>query len=48
MGPALVLTGLFKARLKQMKKLFQDPIEEDYSGKLYIGEDGLQIVIHVP
>ena len=31
----------------QAKRLFQDPIEESYSGEVFVGEDGMQIVIPV-
>jgi ribonuclease Z len=33
---------------RQMKAFFQDPIEAVYTGDLYLGEDGLQIVIPLP
>jgi ribonuclease BN (tRNA processing enzyme) len=31
----------------QAKRLFQDPMEECYSGEVFVGEDGMQIVIPV-
>jgi ribonuclease Z len=32
----------------QAKSFFQDPVEALYSGELFVGEDGMQIVISVP
>lgn len=31
----------------QAKMLFQDPVRESYSGELFVGEDGMQIVVPV-
>ena len=33
---------------RQAKRFFQHPIEELYSGEIFVGEDGMQIVIPVP
>jgi ribonuclease Z len=33
---------------RQAKRSFQHPIEELYSGEIFVGEDGMQIVIPVP
>jgi ribonuclease BN (tRNA processing enzyme) len=31
-----------------MKTLYRDPVEAIYSGQVFVGEDGMQIVIPVP
>ncbi len=33
---------------RQVKTFFQDPVAEFYSGEIFVGEDGMQIVISVP
>jgi hypothetical protein len=33
---------------QQANLFFRDPVAEQFSGELFVGEDGLQIVIPVP
>ena len=32
----------------QAKAFFQNPVAEFYSGELFVGEDGMQIIIPLP
>ncbi|MGD2155607.1 MAG: MBL fold metallo-hydrolase [Anaerolineales bacterium] len=32
---------------RQVKRLYQDPVKESYAGELFVGEDGMQIIIPV-
>lgn len=32
---------------RQAKRTFEDPVRESYSGELFVGEDGMQIIVSV-